>query len=246
MNNWKQICRETKLKLDSMTIIMLIGMAVSAVIIVLSFVLRFPISLSSILDSPFMSSDSKYVALDYISMLPLAIISIVIGILYNIKNNKKSFDHIGASGTTYCMSNASSMLIMAILLSLFMAMIEVIIVVIAGATINFPVASNINVDLMTRVWTNFGIYIVVAYSIFQLITFLINNIMNRNYIRAVILVAVPVVMFTISALIINRLYYVFDNEFLNSIGAYSIALLSGVLISNAIDALICVYGGMIR
>lgn len=252
MNNLKQIYKESKLKLDSMTIIMLITMAVSAVFIVIAMVLALEI-VPYPLRRKLLSGVSSYrnsLALDFLTVLPVMLSSFAMAIFYNIKNNKKSFDHIGATSATYCVSNTFSMLIMAIVISIFMAVIEIIIIFAAGTTPLFPILGDIKFDAMIRMWTNFGVYILIAYSTFQVVTYLINNIMNRNYIRAVLLIGIPTAIIIIYILSIELTYGVAIDlsiyQKLMSTKRLGIISLSGILISNIVDTALCIYGGRIR
>ena len=251
MKKFNQIYKESKLKLNSMTIAVMIVAAVSFIFLIIAIAVPF-----SPVPEFINYSGYKELNIYFFSIIPLVIGSVIIAVLYNIRNNRKSFDNIGSTSETYCISNFTSLFLVAITISVIMMIIEIIIVVIAGTIPSLPIVDLDKIRLMEGVGVNFAYYIGGSYVILQMITILFNNIMNRKYSRALLLIAIPVVITIAYALTAT---FVFGNgrsvedeqlqklfNMLSSFNAFLVALVCGVVVSNIVEYVLCVKGDRLR
>ena len=258
MNKLKQVYKESKLKLESMTIIMIImGLAIF-IFSMISIAVPFS-TVPNYLDQGFFAS-YDIMQINYFAITPIVVVSIIIVLLYNAKNSKKSFDNIGATNETYCISNYASLLAIAVAMSVMTMLTEIIVLVIAGSLPTFPIGDLDKVTLMMIVGKNFGIYIATSYMAMQLVTYLLNNAMNRNYGRAAVLLLIPFVLLVAFVLIgafafdydiVNsdlpeHDYYIALESFFMGIEGRFTAVAIGVVISNIVEYVLCLKGGRIR
>ena len=261
MNKFKQVYIETKLKLNSMSIILLIAGGLSFLFVMISMLIGYyPVP-------GILGSSSYYgmtICINMFSIMPIIISSIVIGILYNIKNNKKSYDNIGATNETYCISNIAGLMLITLLLSVSMMVFEVLIVLIAGTLPSMPTVNINNLDLLSAVGINLLWYICFSFMILKIITLIANNLMNRNYFRIIILIAIPVAICVILLLVVILAFdtnYIYGGggdglpeghiirvlyRFLSDEKTMFIAVAVGLLIADPVEYLLCVKRGRLR
>ena len=258
MNKLKQVYLEVKVKLNSISTIMLFLWGLSFIFIMIAFLMRININ-------PFQGiaiGKLNYISIDLYSIIPLCISAAVLSILFNVKNSRKSFDNFGSTSETYFLSNFTSTITISTMLSVCVIMSEILIVTIVGTLPSWPLESNNMLILLKAIGINLCWYLMLSFIITKIITNIICNISNRNYIKLVISIVIPILSMLLLLLITNcafdggliygepglpmddpyRVWY----EMLSSPPAYLIALVIGLIVYDAVNYIMCVKRGRLR